>query len=60
MLKWDIQITVGSEPLKDLIKKNAVVTRIRRTAWGLLDQRRSRSDNQAPLYRVDYNTGSGS
>jgi len=53
---WDLQIIVGSEPLRDLtslesheIKKNSVVTGIEPTTSGLLDQRRSRSDNQAPF-----------
>jgi len=55
MLEWDLQIVVGSEPLKDLIritwiKKNSVVTVIEPTTYGLLDQRRSCSDNQAQLW----------
>jgi len=35
------------------IKKNSVVTGIEPTTSGLLDQRRSRSNNQAPLLRRD-------
>jgi len=61
MLYWDLQIIVGSEPLRDLIritwiKKNSVVTGIEPTTSRLLDQRCSGSDNQAPqrdLYRLE-------
>jgi len=59
MLKWDLQIIVGSELLRDLIrikneiKKISVVTGIEPTTSGLLDQRRSRSDNLSPE-RTDW------
>jgi len=38
----------------NLRKIHLVVTGIEPTTSGLLDQRRSRSDNQAPLVRLDY------
>jgi len=55
MLIWDLQIIVGSEPLRDLFritwnKKISVVTGIEPSTSGWLDQRRSRSDNQAPNF----------
>jgi len=37
------------------IKKNSVVTGIEPTASALLDQRRSRSDNQAPFEGLTIN-----
>jgi len=60
MLRWDLQIIVGSEPLRDLniksheIKKNSVVTGIEPTTSGLFDQRLSRSDNQAPMPHAGF------
>jgi len=56
MLYWVLQIIVGSEPLRDLISmgheimKNLVVAGIEPLTSGLLDPRRSRSDNQALYY----------
>jgi len=54
MLYCDLQIIVGSEPLKDLIRITCNLEKFsgdgNRMTSGLLDQRRSRSDNQACRY----------
>jgi len=59
MLYWDLQNLesrlwvpnhLGNWLKSHEIKKNSVVTGIEQTTWGLSDQRRSRSANQAPRF----------